>query len=192
MKISYSWGKGMKENTKREIYSWIKSIVFAVIIVLMCRQFLFIPTTVFGESMSPTFHENDRVIVSKMTKIQRFDIVVFDAPDEEGELYVKRVIGLPGDHVEMKDDILYINGEATEESYVTENKENNPFRLLTEDFTLQEKTGESKVPEDMFFVMGDNRLRSKDSRSFGFVSKDSVIGEVKFQFYPLQEIGIPK
>lgn len=182
----------MKEKTKKEIYSWIKSIAFALIIVFMCRQFLFIPTTVFGESMSPTFQNKDRVVVSKMTNIQRFDIIVFDAPDEEDELYVKRVIGLPGDRVKMEDDTLYINGEATEEPYVTENKENNPFPLLTEDFTLQEKTGESKVPEDMFFVMGDNRLRSKDSRSFGFIPKDSVIGEVKFRFYPLQEIGIPK
>lgn len=182
----------MKESTKKEIYSWIKSIAFALIIVFICRQFLFTPTAVSGESMSPTFHSKDKVVVSKLTKIQRFDIIVFDAPDVDGEQYVKRVIGLPGDHIEMKNDVLYINEEALEEPYLMENKEDNPFHTLTEDFSLQEKTGESKVPKDMLFVMGDNRLRSKDSRALGFIPYDSVIGEVKFQYYPFQEIGIPK
>lgn len=182
----------MKESTKREIYSWIKSIVFALIIVLICRQFLFTPTTVSGESMLPTFQHKDRVIISKMTKIQRFDIVVFDAPDIDGDYYIKRVIGLPGDHIEMKNDVLYINEEAVEEPYLIENKEDNPFHILTEDFSLQEKTGESAVPQDMLFVMGDNRLRSKDSRSLGFIPSDSIIGEVKFRYFPLQDMGIPK
>lgn len=182
----------MKESTKREIYSWVKSIVFALIIVVICRQFLFTPTIVSGQSMSPTFQNKDRVVISKMTKIHRFDIVVFDAPDVEGEQYIKRVIGLPGDRIEMKSDVLYINGEAMEEPYLIENKEDNPLHTLTEDFSLQKKAGESKVPKDMLFVMGDNRLRSKDSRALGFIPYDSVIGEVKFRYYPLQDIGIPE
>src|SRR5690625_5052357 len=182
----------MKETTKSEIYSWIKAIVFAFIIVFICRQFLFTPTTVFGESMSPTFQDKDRVVVSKMAKIQRFDIVVFDAPDVEDSYYIKRVIGLPGDQIEMKNDVLYINDEAMEEPYLTENKEDSPFPMLTENFSLEDKTGKSKVPEDMLFVMGDNRLVSRDSRAFGFIPLDSVVGEVQFRYYPLQHIGIPE
>lgn len=182
----------MKESTKKEIYSWVKSIAFAFLIAFICRQFLFSPTTVLGASMSPTFQDQDRVIVSKTSGIQRFDVIVFDAPDSEDEYYIKRVIGLPGDRIQMKDDVLYVNGEALQEEYLIENKEENPFNKLTEDFSLQEKTGESRVPKDMLFVMGDNRLHSKDSRIFGFIPNDTVLGEVKFRFYPLQEIGIPK
>ncbi|MGG4268419.1 signal peptidase I [Peribacillus simplex] len=182
----------MKESTKKEIYSWVKTIVFTFIIVFICRQLLFTPTTVKGASMSPTFQNKDKVVVSKMTEIQRFDVIVFDAPDVDGKKYIKRVIGLPGDSIDMKDDVLYINGKPVEEPYLHANKEDNPFDKLTEDFSLQEKTGKSKVPKNMLFVMGDNRLESKDSRIFGLISYDSIVGEVKFRFYPLQEIGIPK
>ncbi|MGE6375733.1 signal peptidase I [Peribacillus muralis] len=182
----------MKESTKKEVYSWVKSIVFAFIFVFICRQLLFTPTTVLGASMSPTFQDQDKVVVSKTTEIQRSDVIVFHAPDVDGKDYIKRVIGLPGDSIDVKDDVLYINGKAVEEPYLNVNKEDNPFNKLTEDFSLPEKTGESKVPKDMLFVMGDNRLNSKDSRIFGFISYDSIVGEVKFRFYPLQEIGIPK
>ena len=173
----------MKESTKREIYSWVKSVAFAFIIVFICRQFLFTPSTVFGASMSPTFQNQERVVVSKTSEIQRFDVIVFDAPDVDDKYYIKRVIGLPGDQIEMKNDVLYINGEALEEPYLIENKEDNPFNRLTENFTLQEKTGEIRIPKDMLFVMGDNRLKSKDSRMFGLISYDSVIGEVRFRYF---------
>lgn len=176
----------MKEHTKNEILSWVKSFAFALIIAFICKQFLFTPSTVFGESMLPTFENEDRVIVSKTSAIQRFDLIIFDAPDQEDKNYIKRVIGLPGDRIEMKDDVLYINGEAFDESYLQGNRGDNPFGKLTGDFSLKE------VPKDSLFVMGDNRLHSKDSRYFGFISSDSVIGEVKFRFYPIQSIGIPE
>ena len=109
------------------------------------------------------------------------------------EQYIKRVIGLPGDTVEMKDDVLYINGKDMEEPYLEEIKEDLIFDKLTGDFTLTEITGESaKVPEGSIFVMGDNRLFSKDSRFFGFVSDDAIIGEVKFRLFPLNKIGLLK
>lgn len=180
----------MQVNIKKEVYSWIKSMAFALIIAFFCRNFIFSPTTVYGESMSPTFQDKDRVLLSKISDIQRFDMVVFSAPDAD-KFYIKRVIGLPGDSVEMKDDDLYINGNEMEEPYLEENKEDALFKL-TGDFTLKEITGESRVPEGSLFVMGDNRLYSKDSRFFGFISEDSIVGEVKFRFYPLKKIGLPK
>lgn len=181
----------MREETKNEIYSWIKSLAFAFILAFLCRSFLFSPTTVHGESMEPTFQDQDRLIISKTAKIERFDMIVFDAPDAD-EHYVKRVIGLPGDSVEVKDDILYINGKAMEEPYLKENKEKSVLSKLTGDFTLEEMTGKAKVPNGYYFVMGDNRLYSKDSRYFGFISEESVLGEVKFRYYPLEEMGLPK
>lgn len=179
----------MKESAKKEVISWAKSLVFAIILAFVCRQFFFSPITVFGESMSPSFQDHDKVIISKTSKIQRFDVIVFDAPDIENEHYIKRVIGLPGDSIEMKDDVLYINGEAFNEPYLSENRKDNPFGNLTGDFSLQEKTGKTKVPENMLFVMGDNRLNSKDSRTFGLISYDAVIGEVKFRIYPFDAFG---
>lgn len=182
----------MKETTKKELVSWTKSLAFAIILAFICRQFFFSPITVFGESMSPSFQDHDRVVISKTSKIQRFDVIVFNAPDIESEHYIKRVIGLPGDSIEVKNDVLYINGKAYNEPYLSENKRNNPNNSLTEDFSLLEKTGKTKVPENMLFVMGDNRLNSKDSRTFRLISYDSVIGEVKLKIYPFNDIGLAK
>ena len=181
----------MQGPIKSEWYSWIKSIVFAILIAILCRQFLFSPSTVYGESMSPTFEEKDKILISKISDIQRFDMVVFDAPDAD-EKYIKRVIGLPGDTVEMKDDVLYINGKATDEPYLDEIKKDLIFDKLTGDFSLTEITGESRVPEGSIFVMGDNRLYSKDSRFFGFVSEKAIMGEVKLRLFPFNKIGLLK
>ena len=173
---------------KKEIFSWIKSILLAVALVVICREFIFMPVTVDGESMLPTFEEENKVVVSKLTSIDRFDMVVFDAPDDE-VLYIKRVIGLPGDTIEVKDEVLYVNGKAYKEEYVNRDYDGE---IVTGDFTLEEMTGSTKVPEGHYFVMGDNRLRSKDSRTFGFISDEAVEGEVKFRFFPFNEIGMPE
>lgn len=180
----------MQENTKEKIYSLVKSIVLAIVIVFICRQFLVIPVAVHGESMEPTFEAKNRLIVSKISKIDRFDIVVFQAPDED-EQYIKRVIGLPGDQIEMSDDILYVNGNRYEEPYVKRESTSRAGRI-TGDFSLHGLTGYTTIPEGYFFVLGDNRLRSKDSREFGLIAAHSVVGEVKFRIYPFGEMGIPK
>lgn len=182
----------MKDKTSIGLYSIVKSLAFAFVAIFICWHFFFAPVTVYGESMAPTFQDKDRLLVTKQSTIQRFDVVVFDAPDMEGEYYIKRVIGVPGDRIEMKDDVLYINGKKYEEPYLKENKEDHPFDKLTEDFSLQEKTGESTIPEGMYFVLGDNRLMSNDSRFFGLISRESIIGEVKFRFYPFNVFGMPE
>ena len=181
----------MEKTVKKELFSWIQSILFAMAIVFIFHQFLFVPTKVLGESMLPTFEEEDRVIVSKVSSIDRFDMIVFNAPDEDDK-YIKRVIGLPGDRVEMIDDILYINSEAYDEPYVTYIKGDPITNRITENFTLEEITGSERVPKGAFFVLGDHRLKSKDSRRFGFIYEDEVIGEVKFRFFPFADIGIPE
>ncbi|MGG0888698.1 signal peptidase I [Cytobacillus horneckiae] len=175
----------MNPVIKEDLISWMKTLLLALLIAFICRQFIFSPMTVKGESMSPTFEENNWIFVSKTSTIDRFDMVVFHAP-EENEKYVKRVIGVPGDEIEMKDDILYVNGQAFEEPYVQ-----REYRLMvntiTADFTLNELTGKQTVPEGYYFVLGDNRQKSYDSREFGFIEEESLIGEVKFKIYPLNE-----
>lgn len=181
-----------KSNFMRELLSWVKTILIAIVIVVICRQFLFLPVTVSGSSMLPTFDDRNKIIVSKISEIEHFDNVVFQSPSTDVN-YIKRVIGLPGDTLEIKNDILYINGKEHIETYLSENKDQlGTNETLTEDFTLKDITGKSKVPEGSLFVLGDNRQDSEDSREFGFISENSIIGEVKFRYFPLKEMGQPK
>lgn len=175
----------MKKETTSEIMSWIKAIAVAFVLVFVIRHFLFSPVIVSGQSMEPTFESENRVIISKIHKLDHFDLVVFHAPGSK-EDYIKRVIGLPGDTVVMKDDNLFINGKEYEEDYIQANKEQLfKDQKLTEDF-------EVTVPEGQLFVLGDNRKNSTDSRIIGCIDLDSIVGKVGFRFYPLNSIGIPK
>ncbi|PWU68016.1 signal peptidase I [Gracilibacillus dipsosauri] len=172
-----------------ELLSWLKALLIAVVIVLVCRHFLFTPSIVKGESMMPNLQDGDRIILSKISEIERFDEIAFEAPDSEDN-YVKRVIGIPGDSIEMKNDHLFINGKEYKEDYLTAYKETLPEgESLTNDFTLYNLTGEETVPDGKFFVLGDNRRVSKDSRSFGFIDEESIIGDVKMRIWPLDSIG---
>ncbi|MGP1909707.1 signal peptidase I [Metabacillus sp. JX24] len=172
-------------NTRKEIWSWIKSILFALAIAVICREFLFAPVVVEGKSMQPTFEDQNRLIISKTSGIERFDMIVFHSP-EPGRDYIKRVIGLPGDQIEMKQDVLYINGKQFEEPYLAANKNMLGYgEQLTEDFQVT-------VPDNSYFVMGDNRRQSRDSREIGSIAKDEVIGEVKLRFFPFDKAGIPE
>ena len=175
----------MKEESKKEIFSWFKSVVIALILALIIREFIFTPVIVSGKSMEPTFHNDNRVVITKIHEIDNFDMIVFHAPGAEGD-YIKRVIGIPGDFVVMKDDRLYINGEEYPEDYVKENREQIfEGQKLTQDLEVE-------VPDGYLYVLGDNRRNSTDSRVIGLVDEKSVVGEVKFRFYPLKDLGIPK
>ena len=115
----------MKENTKKELFSWAKTIGFTLVLIAIIRGVLFTPSLVQGESMMPTLKNNERVLVNKIgysiSGLDRFDIIVFHG--KEGYDLVKRVIGLPGDTVEYKNDVLYVNGKAMEEPYLKQFKE---------------------------------------------------------------------
>lgn len=139
-------------NFKKEILSYIKIIVITAVVVFGCKQFLFAPIKVQGASMYPTYHDKDIIIVSKTSKIERFDQIVFQSPVED-ELYIKRVIGLPGDKVEMKDDVLYVNGKAYKEDYVNRQTEDPNQLRITENFTLEQLVNEQEVPKGMFLCL---------------------------------------
>jgi signal peptidase I len=176
---------------RSETFEWVKSIMVAIVLVFIIRSFFFTPIVVDGESMNPTLQNKDRMVVTKIGEPKRFDIVVFHAPD--GEDYIKRVIGLPGDRVEYKKDILYVNGKAYDEPYLKIYKERISQGSLTDSFTLKETAvGSENVPKGHLFVLGDNRRHSKDSRDIGAIPLEEVIGTTKIVYYPINEIKIIK
>jgi len=183
-----------KDKKKNELWEWTKALIIAFLIAVVIRYFLFTPIVVDGESMMPTLENGDRMIVNKFGYMigepKRFDIVVFHAP--EGKDYIKRVIGLPGDYVEYKNDQLYINGEPINEPYLDVYKSQLPKGNLTQDFTLQDIPGVEPdieaIPKDYVLVMGDNRRGSKDSRHIGLVNVDKIIGSTNLIFWPINEI----
>lgn len=176
---------------KKNSVEWLKTIGIALIIAFVVRTFLFTSYVVDGQSMMPTLENGNLLMVNKMTynirDIKRFDVVVFHA--NESEDYVKRVIGLPGEHVAYKDNQLYINGELLEEPYLDEYKSEPHSLYRTADFSLEEITGESTIPEGKVFVIGDNRNGSYDSRDFGCIDIEQIVGKVNLRYWPLKDIG---
>jgi signal peptidase I len=161
----------------KELWEWGKTFVIAIGLAVLIRAFIFAPIIVEGESMQPTLHDGDRMIVSKINYVlgepDRFDIVVFEATEDKD--YIKRIIGLPGDMLEYKNNTLFVNGEKVNESYLPEQ-----MLELTDDFSTE-------VPSGMLFVLGDNRGNSQDSRMIGPVSIDKVVGEANILFWPIPQ-----
>jgi signal peptidase I len=179
---------------KSTLWEWIKAILIAVVLAWIIRQFFFAPILVDGVSMSPTLHDRDRMIVNKIGyhigEPKRFDIIVFQATEDKD--YIKRIIGLPGDEIEYRNDILYINGKPYKEPYLDEEKKQLSDGPLTYDFKLEEITGKKKVPKGQLFVLGDNRRFSKDSRTIGTISMDQVIGKANILYWPFKDARIVK
>ncbi|PLS33821.1 signal peptidase I [Carnobacterium maltaromaticum] len=183
-------GKSNSRGFIRELFSTLITLAVALTVVLLLRTFIFSPVIVKRESMSPTLANSDRILLLKMEKVKRFSIVTFPAPDDPSQNYVKRVIGLPGDSISYKNDVLEINGKAYEEPYLDEYKAQLPERtLLTNDFTLEQITGDEVVPEGEYLVLGDNRQNSKDSRMIGYIKADDIQGVADYRIWPIKTFG---
>ena len=185
--MSYEEEYDYKPSILSIIWSWIWSFIVAFIIVGGVYFFLGRPFTVSGASMYPTLHNGDRMVLSKVGDIHRFDVVILKAPDENVE-YIKRVIGMPGDTVEMKSGVLYINGKKVDQPFIN-TEALAKQTVFIDDFTLESLTGESKVPEGKYFVLGDNRGVSKDSRMIGFIDRSAIEGKAVFTIWPFGRIG---
>lgn len=177
-----------KKSVLGEILDFITPIIVALIIAMILKYVVFANAIIPTGSMLNTIQENDRVIASRLAykfdKPERFDIAIFEYPDNEEQLFVKRIIGLPGETVSIQDGTVYITGEdgkthQLEEDYVSdENKDHY--------------NGTFVVPENSYFVMGDNRDNSVDSRYWittNFVSEDKLVGKVLFRYYPFNTMG---
>ncbi len=170
----------------------IETVVVALSIFLILYLFIMQPHQVNGQSMDPTFHDKEYLMTDKLSykfgKPQRGDVVVFQAPpaaqcpEGTGCDYIKRVIGIPGDTVEVKDNHFYVNGKLLKESYLDESVVTMPMAYT--------KNGPVMVPEGTYFVSGDNRPHSSDSRAFGPVELNLIVGKVFFRYLPLDRIGI--
>ncbi|MCA0969161.1 signal peptidase I [Halobacillus litoralis] len=176
---------------KQQWLDWIKAFIIAAVLAVVVRVFLFAPVVVEGPSMQTSLHSGDHLIVSKINytvgEPERFDVVVFHATERKD--YIKRVIGVPGDHVSYEDDQLYINGEPVEEPFLDEQKEQFSADTLTRDFSIEQLPGSyEEVPEGSVLVLGDNRQNSTDSRMLGMIEENQIVGEALISYWPLERI----
>lgn len=185
-----------------KIKEWLP-VVILIVLIFLARMFVFSPVRVEGHSMDPTLHDKQRLITSKISNLERQDIITTKEPDDTNLYVVKRIIGLPGDHVVMKDNVLTINGKEYAEPYLDEFKEKFKKDKLADEYSystaFQEQAANATsfttdfdvtVPKNQYFVLGDNRLISKDGRIFGFVNKSLIQGKVLLRFWPLNEFKI--
>ncbi len=155
--------------------------VVIILIVVLIRTYIATPVIVSGDSMKPNLHDGEMLIVRKIgyngTSIKRFDIVVVKEDKEE---IIKRIIGLPGEHISYKNNKLYVNDKLVEQDYKFYD---------TEDFNLEEICTCSSIPEGKYLVLGDNRPVSKDSRTIGLIDEKEIFGEAIFRIWPISKIG---
>ncbi|TFJ93554.1 signal peptidase I [Lentibacillus salicampi] len=177
---------------KRYIRKIIPIILLALTLAIIFRSYLFASYVVNGESMEPTLHDGNLLMVNKvvynLTDVDRFDIIVFHANKRTD--YVKRVIGLPGDEIVYKNDELFINGDNVQEPFLEPFRKMRDSKPYTEDFTLEGVTGSVTVPEGKLFVMGDNRRESLDSRKIGFVDAATLVGKVDVKYWPVSDMQL--
>lgn len=165
----------------RDIKEFIKdfAIYFFIIVgVILTIKYVVSLEQVVGPSMQPNYKSGDLLLLNKISYHFRnprmFEVVVIS--NDETKYMIKRIIGLPGDSIEYKDNKLYINGEVTKEYFETEG--------ITNDFSLSELEYDV-IPDDYYFVMGDNRENSLDSRYYGLIKKDQILGKVQFRLWPI-------
>ena len=162
--------------------SWIRDVLVSIGVSAFIIVFLYQPVRVEGTSMLPVLEDQDRLFINKMAfrvgEVQRGDVVVFEYPRDHTKSYIKRVIGLPGDRVKIDHGRVIVNGRALSEPYV-------PAR-----FTDDRSQPEMVIPQDEFFVMGDHRSISSDSREFGPVDRQLIYGKAAFVYWPVDQAGV--
>ncbi len=169
----------IREKEKPLWREYLETVAGAVLLALFIMAFVARTFTVDGPSMLPTLHSGERLLVDKLTyrfrEPQRGEIVVFRYPADPSHHFIKRIIGVPGDHVEIRGGRVYVNGVALSEPYVS-----SP--------TFGGRFTSGVVPEDHYFVLGDNRTNSQDSRSplVGYVPRNMIVGRALLRFWPVQ------
>ncbi|NME83101.1 signal peptidase I [Clostridium sp. SM-530-WT-3G] len=175
--------KEKKKKTNNFFIEWLLPIIAAIGIAILINKFVFFNVYIPSESMVPTLNVGDKLVVTRIydtDNIKRGDVVVFYS-DELQETVIKRVIGIPGDHIEIDNGVVSVNGDVIQEDYV-KNNEYNKTKLVFD------------VPEDKFFFLGDNRIRSNDARRWinPYIDASDIKGKAVLKFYPFSDFGLIK
>jgi signal peptidase I len=176
----------VRESAQSSLWNalaWVRDLVFSVMIAVILIVFIYQPVKVEGTSMMPALADQERIFINKFTYrfglggIERGDTVVFWWPPDPAKSYIKRVIGLPGDTVRIDAGQVMVNGRPLVEDYVPE------------EYRDRVSWGPERVPPDSYFVLGDHRMSSSDSRTWGFVQRKDIYGKAVFVYWPLDKMG---
>jgi signal peptidase I len=163
---------------------WMRDLLLSVVIAVVVILFLYQPVKVEGTSMMPALVDQERIFINKfvyrigLDDIERGDMVVFHYPNDPSKSYIKRVIGLPGDSIAVENGVVYVNGKPLEEDYVLD------------DYRDHQNVPLLRLPPDYYYVLGDHRNSSNDSRAWGPVHRQFIYGKAVFVYWPLDKIGI--
>jgi|SRR5579871_184062 len=173
---------GVANSSGPGIGLWVRDILISGAVSILIITFLYQPVRVEGTSMLPRLEDHDRLFINKfvyrISSIHRGDVVVFHYPRDPEKSYIKRVIGLPGDRIVIEHGRVYLNGRLMREPYVPD------------EYRDTRSMAEMVVPEDSYFMMGDHRSISSDSREFGPVDRDLIYGKAVFVYWPTKDAGV--
>ncbi len=182
-----------KINWRKELMEWVASILIAVVLALAIREFVFTLVKVQGESMEPTLHHSDRLYVNRFFYTpEKGDVIIFEPASAPGHPYVKRIIATEGDtvYIDFSNGDVYVNDVLLEEPYIKAKTRTTGLYIRNQEKTVgYDREHPIVIKEDHYFVMGDNRNNSKDSRELGQIPKDEIMGGAVFRFWPLDSIG---
>jgi signal peptidase I len=168
------------------IFEFVKTVIAIVLIAFFVRFFLFQPFVVEGSSMEPNFHNSEYLLVNKLTyrmsQPKRGDVIVFHPPTSPGVNYIKRIIATPGETVEVKDGMIFVNNTQINEPYIPEEK-----TLVR---NSQAANLKATLGQNEYFVLGDNRDHSSDSREWGSVPRENIIGKAWVILFPVKNFGL--
>lgn len=220
-KAESSENKENKKSVGSEVFSWVKTIVLAVILAYLITHFIIVNAVVPSASMETTVMTGDRLVANRLSYItsdpERYDIVVFKYPDDESVLYIKRIIGMPGETISIKDGNVYVvdedgNEQALESSFINGTMDTSDILRYPCEYKIPKKgdkisdypgvesvevydeDGDGKFDENCYFMMGDNRNNSSDSRFWSntYLSESKIEGKAIFRYWPLNTIGLVK
>lgn len=171
-----------RASKRTSVHSWVRDLIVSIAVSTFIIIFLYQPVRVEGTSMLPMLEDQDRLFINKMAyrvgDIHRGDVVVFLYPHDHEKSYIKRVIALPGDDLRIDHGRVYVNSHLLAEKYV-------PLQ-----FEDERSQPEMIIPENEYFVMGDHRSISSDSRDFGPVDRDLIYGKAAFVYWPMEQMGV--
>jgi signal peptidase I len=175
-----------KRSVVGALMHWLRDLLFSVVLAVIVILFLYQPVKVEGTSMMPTLDDQERIFINKFVyrfhfeKIDRGDTVVFWFPGDPSKSYIKRVIGMPGDRVEVRDGNVIVNDHTLVEDYVPQ------------EYHDQSEMRPTTIGPDEYFVLGDHRSSSNDSRTWGMVPRRYIYGKAVFIYWPLEKMGLLK